>query len=131
MTPTRNNRGVSHENGAIESPHGHLESQLEDALLLRGVRDFETMPAWRGFVDEIVGRGNARNAKRVDLERPALKRCRPAGRPITRRSMSRHVFQRLHLAQGVLFGALRLIGQRLRVHLHDNRLECFLGSTRS
>ena len=24
MQPTRNNRGVAHENGAIESVHGHL-----------------------------------------------------------------------------------------------------------
>ena len=35
MTPTRNNPGVSHENGSIESSHGHLESKLEDALLLQ------------------------------------------------------------------------------------------------
>jgi hypothetical protein len=25
MTPTRNNAGVSHENGSIESAHGHLK----------------------------------------------------------------------------------------------------------
>jgi transposase InsO family protein len=25
MTATRNNRGVSHENGAVESPHGHIK----------------------------------------------------------------------------------------------------------
>src|SRR4051812_10334967 len=28
MTPTRNNPGVSHENGSIESPHGHLKCKL-------------------------------------------------------------------------------------------------------
>jgi len=33
MTPTRNNRGVAHENGSIESAHGHLKRALEDALL--------------------------------------------------------------------------------------------------
>ena len=32
------------------------------------------LPAWRGFVDEIVGRGNARNSKRIDQERMALKK---------------------------------------------------------
>jgi len=41
--------------------------------LLRASRDFDDLAAWRGFVDEIVGRGNARNAKRIDLERMALK----------------------------------------------------------
>jgi len=33
MTPTRNNLGVAHENGSIESSHGHLKKRLEDALL--------------------------------------------------------------------------------------------------
>ena len=73
MEPTRNNRGVAHENGSIESPHGHLKQALEDALLLRGSREFDTLDAYRRFVDEIVGSGaNARNAKRLDLERHAL-----------------------------------------------------------
>ena len=35
MTPSRNNRGVAHENGAIESAHGHLKKALRDELLLR------------------------------------------------------------------------------------------------
>ena len=72
MEPTGNNRGVAHENGSIESPHGHLKRAIEDALLLRGSRDFDTLEAYRRFVDEIVGRRNARNRKRLDLERPAF-----------------------------------------------------------
>src|SRR5208282_5629792 len=52
MTPTRNNPGVSHENGSIESAHGHLKRALADALLLRASRDFDDLPAWRGFVDD-------------------------------------------------------------------------------
>jgi hypothetical protein len=55
--------------GSIESAHGHLKRALTDALLLRGSRDFDDLLAWRGFVDEIDGRGNARNAKRIDQER--------------------------------------------------------------
>ena len=74
MTPTRNNPGVSHENGSIESAHGHLKRALADALLLRASRYFDDLAAWRGFVDEIVGRGNARNAKRIDQERMTLKK---------------------------------------------------------
>ena len=72
MTPTRNTKGVAHENGSIESPHGHLKRALEDALLLRGSRDFDQLDGWRRFVDEIVGRLNAKNAKRIDQERLAL-----------------------------------------------------------
>ena len=32
MTPSRNNTGVAHENGSIESAHGHLKRVLEDAF---------------------------------------------------------------------------------------------------
>lgn len=32
MTPTRNNPGVAHENGAIESAHGHLKKAVDDDL---------------------------------------------------------------------------------------------------
>ena len=39
MQPTRNNRGVAHENGAIESQHGHLKRAVAQALLLRGSTD--------------------------------------------------------------------------------------------
>jgi transposase InsO family protein len=35
MTPTRNNKGVAHENGSIESAHGHLKRAIKDALLMR------------------------------------------------------------------------------------------------
>jgi hypothetical protein len=73
MTPTRNNRGLAHENGSIESPHGHLKKALADELLLRGSCDFADLAAYRRFIDEVVGRRNARNRKRIEIERPALK----------------------------------------------------------
>ena len=33
MVATRNNRGKGHENGAIESPHGHLKKRIRQALM--------------------------------------------------------------------------------------------------
>jgi hypothetical protein len=54
-------------------PHGHLKRAIEDALIMRGSRDFEDLEAYRRFIDEIVGRINARNAKRIDIERASLK----------------------------------------------------------
>jgi len=130
MEPTRNNRGVAHENGSIESPHGHLKQAIEDALLLRGSREFDTLAAYRRFVDEIVGRRNARNAKRLDLERPALQSL-PERRTtdyeetiVTITSTSGFVLRKVFYSV-----PSRLIGHRLRVRLYDDRLECFLGST--
>jgi hypothetical protein len=73
MAASRNNRGLAHENGGIEAPHGHLKRAIEDALLLRGSRDFASVDAWRHFVDELVGRRNAHNRKRIDAERAVLR----------------------------------------------------------
>ena len=72
MEPTRNNRGKAHENGSIESRHGHLKSRIEQALLLRGSRDFESVDEVREFVAKIVVRRNAQRHEKVDLERDTL-----------------------------------------------------------
>jgi len=73
MTPPSNTKGVAHENGAIEGPHGHLKRAIADALLMRGSLDFEDLAGYRRFIDEVVGRTGARNAKRIDVERASLK----------------------------------------------------------
>jgi len=61
MTPTRNNRGVAHENGAIEGPHGHLKRAINDALLISSSSDFDTLDAYRQFIAKRVSRCNARH----------------------------------------------------------------------
>jgi hypothetical protein len=130
MTPTRNNLGVSHENGSIESAHGHLKRALADALLLRASRDFDDLAAWRSFVDEIVGRGNARNAKRIDQERMALKKL-PPRKTADYEEVHVDVTTSSAFTLRKVFYSVpsRLIGHRLRVHLYDDRLECFQGAT--
>ena len=130
MAPTRNNAGIAHENGSIESAHGHLKRALEDALLLRGTRDFTSLDTWRAFVDEIVGRRNANLARRIALEKEALAPL-PKGRttdfeekviPVT--SSGGFILRRVFYTV-----PSRLIGHRLRVRIFDDRLECFLGVT--
>src|SRR3982074_1804487 len=130
MTPTRNNPGVAHENGAIESAHGHLKKGLGDELLLRGSRDFENLAAYRRFIDEVVGRRNARSRKRIEIERAALK-------PLPDRRTTDYEETRVvvtssggFILRRVFYSVpSRLIGHRLSVHLYDDRLDCFLGST--
>lgn len=130
MAPSRNNKGVAHENGAIEGPHGHLKRAIEDALLMRGSRDFENLDAYRRFIDEVVGRINARNAKRIDVERASL---RPL--PVRRTMDHEEITVRVTSSGGFLLKKVfytvpsRLIGHQLRVRLYDDRLELFLGST--
>ncbi|WP_028999854.1 IS21 family transposase [Azohydromonas australica] len=130
MEPTRNNRGVAHENGAIESPHGHLKSAIRDALLLRGSADFADLVAYRRFIDEIVSRHNARNGKRIEAERAMLQPL-PATRTCDYEETLVYVTSSGGFTLRKVFYTVpsRLIGHRLRVRLYDDRLEVFLGGT--
>ena len=76
MTRSRNNPGLAHENGAIESAHGHLKKAMEDELLLCGSREFAELAGYRRFIDEVVGRRNARNRPAPRLRAPS-RRCSP------------------------------------------------------
>ncbi len=130
MTPSRNNPGVAHENGSIESPHGHLKNALKDELLLRGSRDFDDLDAYRRFVDLIIGRQNAHNRKRIELEMPRLDKL-PKRRTADFEEKSVTVTRSGGFMLNRVFytAPSRLMGHRLRVRLYDDRLECFLGST--
>jgi hypothetical protein len=130
MQPTRNNRGLAHENGAIESPHGHLKSAVRDALLLRGSAEFDELVTYRRFIDEILGAHNARNAKRIEAERPFLQPL-PAERTSDYEETRVYVTSAGGFTLRKVFYTVpsRLIGHRLRVRLYDDRLELFLGAT--
>lgn len=130
MEPTRNNRGVAHENGSIESAHGHLKSAVNDALLMRGALEFADLAAYRRFIDEIVSRKNARNGKRIDAER-ALLQPLPQARTCDYEETFVYVTSSGGFTLRKVFYTVpsRLIGHRLRVRLYDDRLELLLGAT--
>lgn len=130
MVPTRNNTGVAHENGAIESAHGHLKAAIRDALLMRGSADFADLAAYRAFIDEILGRRNAAQGKRIAAERAHLQAL-----PARRTTDFEEVIVTVSSAGGFTLRKVfytvpsRLIGHRLRVRLFDDRLEVFMGGT--
>jgi transposase InsO family protein len=131
MEPSRNNRGVAHENGSIESPHGHLKSAIRDALLLRGSGNFADLGAYRQFIDEIMSRKNARNAQRITAERATLQPL-PQNRTCDYEETSAFVTTSGGFTLRKVFYTVpsRLVGHRLRVKLYDDRLELLIGATR-
>ncbi len=130
MAGTRNNCGVSHENGSVESSHRYLKEALEQALLLRGHRDFDDRSAYEVFVREAVMRRNRRNAAAFRIEREHL-------RDLPTRRTTDFVEEEAQVTRcstftvaGILYSApSRLIGHRLKVRLYSDRLDCFLGGS--
>ncbi len=130
MEPSRNNRGVAHENGSIEGSHGHLKSAIRDALLLRGSAEFADLAVYRRFIDEVMSRKNARNAKPIAAERTALQPL-PGRRTCDYEETFAFVTSSGGFTLRKVFYTVpsRLIGHRLRVKLYDDRLELSIGAT--
>ena len=130
MVPTRNNNGVAHENGSVEAAHGHLKRSIKEALELRGNADFADLAAYQAFLAELVARKNARRADAVSLELKALQalpRHRTTDFSVATVTVVR---SGTITVRGVLYTVpSRLVGTRLKVHIYDSRIVCFLGTT--
>jgi len=130
LRASRNNPGEAHENGAVEAHNGHLKDALEQALILRGSRDFPDVASYQRFVDEVVARRNATRRGDLDAE---LRHMHPLPRRRTT-DFTEHVVTVLRTGgfwlRNVFYSVpSQLIGHRLRVHVHDARIEAYLGST--
>lgn len=56
--------GKPHENGDVEQSHFRLITAIEQALILRGSKDFESVESYNSFVQAIV---KQRNLQRTDM----------------------------------------------------------------
>jgi hypothetical protein len=128
---TRNTRGVAHENGAIEGPHRHWKHRLEQQLLQRGSRDFETESDYRQLVAQVNGTLNNRYEVkgRLEIEQLHLQPL-PIERfadydPLVARVRSTSTIEVRSVTYSV---PSRLIAQQLTVHLRHDRLDLFLRS---
>lgn len=127
MAGTRNNRGVSHENGSVESSHRYLKEAIEQALLLRGHRDFENRAAYEAFVRDAVMRRNRRNAAAFRIEREQLQALPPRRTTDFVEEEARVTRCGTFTVRAILYSApSRLIGHRLKVRLYSDRLDCYL-----
>lgn len=131
LIPTRNNRGKSHENGAIESPHGHLKRRIVQALIVRGSTDFKTLKEYQLFIDKTVAQHNRRNAQSIDIERPYLQDL-PETKTIDFIELSVKVSpaSTIRVKSSAYTVPSRLVGECLRIHLYHDRLDCFIGSSK-
>ena len=128
---TRNNRGVAHENGAIEGPHRHWKHRLEQQLIQRGSRDFATEADYRQLVAQVTATLNSRYQVQGNLE---IERLHLQPLPVERFADYEPVVARVRSTSTIEVRSVtysvpsRLIGQQLTVHLRHDRLDLFLRS---
>lgn len=123
---TRIKPGNPKENGVAEKANALLKTSLEQALQLRGHRDFESEEAYVAFLDETVAEHNAEHAATIEAERGSLKplpSCRLPNYtlfiPKVRAWSTIRVGKRWYSVPS------RLIGHELKVQQHPNHLEVY------
>lgn len=124
-TSTRIEPGRSHENGVAEKSHDVLKSQIAQALVLRGSRDFASVDAYMTFVGQIGARLNAGiPAERLAEERRHL-RALPARRlpDYTTYTATVRQWSTIHFARRVYSVPSRLIGCEVEVWLHPDTVD--------
>ena len=70
-----------HENGVAEQAHYRLKDAIDQALMLRGSRDFNSLEEYAGFVRKVVARRNRLVMGKLEEERPHLRPLPPAPVP--------------------------------------------------
>jgi hypothetical protein len=125
---TRNNRGVSHENGAIECAHGSFKHRLDQALKLRGSGDFSTIKDYQRFLNKVTERLNKRCQIRFREEQQVLQPL-PGERFMDYSELSLKVTRSstVEIKRVLYTVPSRLIGEHVRVHVYHDRLVMFVG----
>ena len=120
------NSGESHENGVAEQAHFRLKDAIDQALMLRGSRDFDSLDDYTGFVRKVVDRRNRLVMEKLEQERPHLQPLPPAPVPeyVNYRARVRK-WSTIQAAGRTYTVPSRLIGKEVQVRLYAEHLEVY------
>jgi hypothetical protein len=112
------------ENGDVEQSHRRFKEAVDQALLLRGHRDFESREAYGRFLRQLVAGRNAGRRKRLDEELPRLRRL-PQRRRESYKRLSLRVDSGslIRADQNTYSVPSRLIGEWVEVRLYVEHVE--------
>jgi hypothetical protein len=128
LTPVTIHVGCPHEQGDVESQNRHLKRRLEQHLILRGSRDFDSLEAYDRLVETILRAANARRQSRLEQEL-AVMRPLPATALAEYREYKPVVSSQslIRVRRHTYSVPSRLIGHALRVELREAELKVYLG----
>ena len=129
LEPTRNNKGIAHENGAIESPHGHLKNRITQGLYLRGHTNFESVAAYQQFIEAAVAKLNERHQQKFAEEQQTLQplpKYRACDYEILTARVSR--YSTIDVRCILYTVPSRLIGRQLELRLYHDRITGYMGN---
>ena len=126
---TRINPGKSHENGAIEQRHFRTKKQLEQALILRGNRDFTSVEVYEQWAREVVDNQHNRHIEdKLRQEQLVLRPLPARAVPATTVFHSKvRKWSTVTIGHRRYSVPSRLIGHTVELQVHPNTVELRYG----
>jgi hypothetical protein len=129
LEPTTNNRGLAHENGDVEQAHHRFKEAVDQALRVRGSRDFPDRAAYARFLQNVVKQRNLTRRVRWADEQAVLRPlpaaplalCREVRVPVSR-------FSTIQVLRNTYSVPSRLIGTTVLVRVRAEVLEVYRGT---
>jgi hypothetical protein len=130
LTPQAINARKAHENGDVEQSHYRLKQSIDQALMLRGSRDFADRAAYEQFLREFFAQRNSGRTERFAAERPQLGDL-PARRLDAwhRRKVRVTQGSTIRVRTNVYSVPSQLIGEQVDVIVMAECLEVWFGAT--
>ena len=128
MQPSANTAGQAHQNGDVEQSHFRFKQAVDQALRVRGSRDFADRAAYERFLAELVRQRNLTRSVRFEADWAALRPLPTAPLDFTREltvRVSRFSLVRVLLNHYSV--PSRLIGASLKVRVRSETLELYHG----
>lgn len=120
------NTGKPHENGDVESANGVLKRRVEQHLLLRGHRDFESVGAYEEFLYGVMDRANRQRQKRLSEELAVMRHLDVGLLPEYRVEEPRVTsWSTVQVARNTYSVPSRLKGGRVRARVYEDRVEIY------
>ena len=130
MKPRTIGVGESEQNGDVESANGALKRRLNQHLLLRDSRDFSSLKDYEGWVQDVCKQANGLRDQRLGEELSKMSAlCVDRLPEYSVVDVTVTSWSTIRVKRNTYSVPSRLIGERLRVHLFEDRLEVLHGPT--
>ena len=118
VTPRHTNPASPNENGDVEQSHHRFMRAVEQALLLRGSRDFGSLAEYERFLKELIGRRNAGRRARLAEELAVMRELPPRRMETAKRErVTVDSGSLIHVERNAYSVNSRLIGERVEARL--------------
>ena len=121
---SKTNPASPHENGDVERSNGLFKNAVDQSLIIRGSRNFDTIEEYEKFLQQIIGRMNANCHKRFTEEVEVLKEL-PNLRYDDYETRECKVGRggTIRLLHNTYSAHSRLVGETVKVRVYADKLE--------